>query len=502
MRQKKNARKTQYRSDKKTLIGLTLILFCAILLIVAIQVYLHKTIDKYDKNRIIRGVSIGDTDVSGMTKKEAKAAVEAEISAHGKEKVMFFLDNGNQGEATLEELGLSVKDLDDVVEEAAEYGKTGNPVRCYKILKNAEKGKEKKRFSIRYQVTVESAQDILKERIDPLLNLPVNARVTQNEDSVTVVKEEPGEMMDIQKTVDNLNGELDGKWDGKGKKVKAEVSKVKPEVTAEDLKDMTDLLGSFGTYYGSDGSGRSLNVESGANHLNGTILEAGEEISVNAAMEPYTEENGYYPAASYEGDRVVESMGGGICQVSTTLYNAVLRAELEVTERHPHSMLVSYVEPSMDAAIAEDILDLKIKNNYESPVYIESVLSEGSLTFNIYGKESRPKNRTVEYLSEILETEEPEGKRFVATDDAIGYMATQSSAYTGTTAQLWKVVYEDGSEVSRETINYSQYLSAPETVGVGTASDNPKDVNKINDAILTQDESRIQAVIAEIMGAG
>ena len=497
-RKRKNGRK--YKSDRRTMMGLVLLLVCAVCVIVVIQLFLRRTIDKYDKNVMIKGISVGITDVSGMTKEEAKAAVLADTESIGQEKMTLVLENGDQAEATLTELGLTVKSLDDVLKQAADYGKVGNAVSCYKILKNAEKGKEKKNFPVQYQVTEKTAAPILEERLNPLLDLPVNAYVTQDESGVVIVGEQPGETLDKKKTVKNIDQFLGKKWNRKGGEVKAEVSHIKPEVTTEDLAEITDILGSFTTYYGNDGSGRALNVESGANHLNGTLLKPEEEISVNGAMEPYTEENGYYPAASYEGDRVVESMGGGICQVSTTLYNAVLRAELEVTERHPHSMLVSYVEPSMDAAIAEDILDLKFKNSYETPIYIEAYYADGALTFNIYGKETRAENRTVEYVSETLETEEAEGKYFVATEDPIGYIATQSEAHTGKTAQLWKVVYEDGQEVGKEVINYSQYLSSQETVEVGTASDNAEYAVKISAAVESQDEGKIQKAIQEITG--
>ena len=94
--------------------------------------------------------------------------------------------------------------------------------------------------------------------------------------------------------------------------------------------------------------------------INGTVLYPGEEFSVEEAVVPFDEENGYAPAASYEMGNVVETYGGGICQVSTTLYLAVLRAELEVTERSNHSMIVNYVKPSMDAAIAEGYKDFRL----------------------------------------------------------------------------------------------------------------------------------------------
>lgn len=105
------------------------------------------------------------------------------------------------------------------------------------------------------------------------------------------------------------------------------------DIKAEDLEGIKDVLGAFTTYYGESDDGRTMNVESGANYIGGTLVRPGKEVSADGLMAPYTEENGYAMAASYENNEVVESMGGEICQVSTTLYNALLMAELEITER-------------------------------------------------------------------------------------------------------------------------------------------------------------------------
>ena len=128
----------------------------------------------------------------------------------------------------------------------------------------------------------------------------------------------------------------------------------------------------------------------------------------------------------------------------------------------------------------------------------EAVLSDGNIGFNIYGKETRTENRSIEFESETIETTESDEIRYVATDDYIGEMYTSSSAQEGMTAQLWKIVYEDGEEVSRDTVNYSQYNGSAETVSVGTASDNEEDTEKMNAAIETQDEEQILAAIQEI----
>ena len=129
--------------------------------------------------------------------------------------------------------------------------------------------------------------------------------------------------------------------------------KRQPKGNAEELTKVKDVLGTFTTSFSSSGRDRSANVTNGCNLINGATLFPGETFSTYEAVSPFTESNGYYMAGSYLNGQVVDSIGGGICQVSTTLYNAVLKAELQVEERHNHSMIVGYVKPSMDAAIAE-----------------------------------------------------------------------------------------------------------------------------------------------------
>ena len=188
-------------------------------------------------------------------------------------------------------------------------------------------------------------------------------------------------------------------------------------------------------------------------------------------MEPFSADNGYYLAGSYLNGRVVDSYGGGICQVSTTLYNAVIRAELEIVERSPHSMTVNYVPLSADAAISGTAKDFKFKNNLDNPIYIEGYTANGYLYFNIYGKETRPENRTIEFVSVTEKTLYPGGEK--VTEDPskpAGYRQVVSSAHTGYVASLYKVVYVDGVEESREKFNSSTYGAYPTQVIVGTAS--------------------------------
>lgn len=499
-RKKRRKKRQMFVPDRRTMWGIGLLAAGAAAVILAVRMNLHRTIGRYDPEVIISGVSIGETDVSGMTKEEAKAAVSTATEQYAGETLTLTLENGQQAQVTLGDLGMSVKDLDAIVSDAADYGKKGTAVNCYKILKASEKKELDKNFPVVYEVTKETAGGAIEKALKPLLGEPVNAALTQENGQVVVIPDKPGEVINIEKTVANINDYIRGKRDAKEAEIRAEAEESDAEIPASQLETITDILGSYSTSYAGSSEGRSMNVETASAHINGTFLEPGEEVSVNSLMEPYTEENGYRMAASYAGDEVVESMGGGICQVSTTLYNAILYAELQVNQRNSHSMLVSYADVSRDAAIAEDLLDLKFENNLEDPIYIESYCEYGCVYFNIYGREYRQEGRSLRFEGEIVETTEPGEKRFVSTEDSVGSYYVKSNAQNGYTAQLWKIISQDGEETGREIVNYSTYIPAPETVAVGTLSEDSAVTEKMKEAVRTQNEERIKAAIAECTG--
>lgn len=159
--------------------------------------------------------------------------------------------------------------------------------------------------------------------------------------------------------------------------------KSKPKYTKEDIDCIDSKISSYTTIY-STGTGRAKNVEIGAERINGTLLMPGESFSLNKVVLARTRANGYKTAPEYRNGKVVDGVGGGICQVSTTVYGAQLRAGILPIERHPHSMTVSYAPIGLDAAIAGDILDLKFENPYDYPVYIYTNTSGGRLTVEFW----------------------------------------------------------------------------------------------------------------------
>lgn len=238
-------------------------------------------------------------------------------------------------------------------------------------------------------------------------------------------------------------------------------------------------------------------MTNGCNLIAGTTLYPGDEFSTYEAVSPFSKENGYFMAGSYLNGQVVDSLGGGICQVSTTLYNAVLRAELEVTERHNHSMIVTYVDPSADAAIAESAgKDFKFVNNTEHPVYIDGYVQGKDITFTIYGVETRSSDRKVEYVSEVISVIKPQSD-IIYTDVAmpLGKVVSQS-AHIGYKAELWKVVSEKGVEVSREQVNSSSYKMVPRTATVGLSTNDVNAYNEMLAAVATNNIDHVKNVAA------
>ena len=140
--------------------------------------------------------------------------------------------------------------------------------------------------------------------------------------------------------------------------------------------------------------------------------------------------------------------------------------------------------------------DLKFKNNSNTPIYIEGYVSGAYITFNVYGKETRPASRTIKYVSEVVSST-PAGEKFQASGDAVGTLKKASSGYTGMKAKLWKVVYENGVEVSRDVVNNSTYRASAAVYNVGTASDNAQAATIVKNAIGSNDRATIEAAIAQ-----
>lgn len=456
------------------------------------------TVQAKGDDAIKTGVFADEIDLAGKTAVEATAAIEGYVEELRATEITLIAADNNEVKTTAGDLGITWANR-ELVEEAMELGTHGNVIERYKIL--ADLKHDKKVFELEFSFDIQAINDILANECAKFDREAVDVSLKRENGEFQVVEGQIGYFLDVESSIDVVNDYLTEEWNKQACSIPLDILVDEPQGSAEELANVTDVLGSFTTSYTTSNAARSANVENGANLINGITLYPGEEFSTYEAVAPFTEQNGYHMAGSYLNGKVVDSLGGGICQVSTTLYNAVLLSELEVTERHNHSMIVGYVDPSADAAIAESSgKDFTFVNNLDYPIYIESYVKNKHITFNIYGKETRDAGRSVRYESEILEVINPPADTIYADPaQPVGYIITES-AHIGYKAKLWKIVTENGVEVSRTQVNSSNYKMVPRSATVGTATADPYIYNEITAAIGTANVDHVKNVIAYLTG--
>lgn len=455
--------------------------------------FLYFYVNQTDKDVVCDNIYVGSEDLSGLKKTEVEEIIGKQLESYRAQ--MWELGVGEESVSILlNDLGLDIKDVPALAEKAVRYGKEGSLWSRFKEIRKLKK--EQVVLEETFVIDEELCAALISEQAVPLENRATDATISRVNGAFQITEEAPGTMINIEESLAAIEKFLNEEWDYQPAKVALVEEVEEPKVKAEDLKEIQDVLGSFWTEAGS--GQRKNNLKRAAELLNGLVVMPGEEVSVEAVLKPFTADNGYVEAGAYQNGQVVQSMAGGICQVSTTLYNALLYAEVEIIERYAHSMTVNYVKPSRDAAIAEGSKDFKFRNNYDTPIYIQgSIDGSNHLQFYVYGKETRPEGRKVEYESEVVERVEHATKYVADSGSTLGAMKEEGSGVDKITARLWKVVTENGKEVSRKVWNNSYYRSSDVTVKVGVKSDNAEASNLVKNAIKTQDKAKIKEAISE-----
>ena len=411
------------------------------------------------------GIYVGDFSLGGLTKEEAEAGF-SEYLAELEARTVTLKVDGAAVKTTAKELGYAAQN-EDALKEAEDYAAGGCLIRQYMERKDLEK--EPVHISLDAQVDEAAVQTLVDTKCSGLMDEPKDAAITRKNEKFEITQEQIGKAVDTKATVEKLNEALAA--ESAEITADAVIITKEPKIKKEDLATISDVLGTCTTAYASSGASRSGNIANGVSKINGHVLMPGETLSGYECMHPFTIENGYFTAAAYENGQVVDSVGGGVCQIATTLYDASLEAELEITQRQNHSMIVTYVKPSMDAAIAGTYKDIKVTNNYSTPIYIEGTTAGKTLTFTIYGKETRPANRKVEYISETLSKTDPgEPQRKVDNSLRPGQTKQIQSAHIGYKSRLWKVVTVDGVEKERTVLHTDTYNPSKAIVLVGPAA--------------------------------
>ncbi|MBR5520262.1 MAG: VanW family protein [Clostridia bacterium] len=233
-----------------------------------------------------------------------------------------------------------------------------------------------------------------------------------------------------------------------------------PQVTAQLLEDVLfrDVIGQAESTYNRYEVDRTTNVRLATEKVNEIILLPGEEFSFNNIVGERTEERGFRPAIVFAGGELVDGVGGGICQVSSTLYLACLRADLAITERSPHAYRVDYVPLGQDATVQWGYLDYRFVNNTAYPVRISAVMSDTTLTITLYGTKTDPEKR-VEVESVTLNTYPYETRYVYNPELAYGEYRQTQSGKEGYQCETYQLIYAGDSLIERRLVDKSYYKS-------------------------------------------
>ena len=450
-----------------------------------------------EKKTIAEGVHIGSVDVSGMTSKEATAALDSYVSQLCDEEFQLVGAAGSVT-ATASQMVIT-SDTKAAVNEAMAIGHEGSLIKRYKDTEQLKS--QPITVNMHLSVDKQETANYIYDNRDKLNIEAVDNTLQKTSSGFEFVEGTAGEEVNIVDSVYAINDFLQNGWDGSSNEISLVTELKEPRGSREELSQIKDVLGKFSTDFSTSAAGRSANVKNACSLINGHIVYPGEQFSVYEAISPISTDNGYALAGAYENGQVVESVGGGVCQVSTTLYNAVIRAELEVVQRYNHSMIVSYVSPSSDAAIAGTYKDFKFKNNTEYPIYINGYCSGGIINFEIYGVETRPSNRSVSFESETISETDLDVVYNLDASQPAGYYNTEQSAHKGVVAKLWKVVTVDGNVESRTEFNNSTYKPSAKVVTIGTAGASAEQLAAIQAAIDTKDDSQVKAACSAVAAA-
>ena len=435
------------------------------------EAYAELTTDKFFQGTVIDGI-----DVGGMTKDEAFNAV---TGSHPEKplEINIKLDlEGKKLQPDFKNVSYEYNTREVIDTAFAEF----RPSNDTDLTKLAEcyNGKEQlknkhQEYETEFTVKIDGAEEVVKKVLTPYVkdystvkNASIVSFDTETHEFV-VDKEKTGYEIDVDTAAKEVKALLDsGTYSGT---VKVKTVKKEPEITEAMIRENFGLIGSeWTTTTGEDN--RNTNIRQACDNINGTILEPGEVFSFNEVVGQRTYDAGFVAATVIAGGQYEQGLGGGICQVSTTLYNAALKSDLKIVERHTHAWPSEYISTGLDATVDWPSLDLKFENDTDYQIIVVSWWdpSDRSCNAEIYGKKL-PDGKTIDTYAEIVSSTPAGPDEYIEDRDLpVGETKVLRQAHQGITAYAYKIWYDaDGNEISRDFYNSSYYGSYGKRVAVG-----------------------------------
>ena len=420
--------------------------------------------------RIPDGVSVGAVSLSGLTEEEAEKQIESYVNEKLNQDITLVV-NGTEAKSDAQTLGVAWDNRDEVAKAIQGTELKGNLVKRYMKKKDLEVNPVK--IELDLSVDQDKVSTFVSEKCGSAVADAVDATITRKGGKFEITPSKEGLAVDMDATKAALNEALNSE-NTDAIRVEASVTVKKPKVTEEDLATIKDVLGTFSTSFATSGASRSTNLAVGSGKINGHVLMPGEVLSGYECMHPFSLENGYKTATAYENGRSVDSIGGGVCQPSSTLYLACLNANLEIVERYAHRYPPTYIAKGMDATVSWGTLDYKFRNDTDYPIKIVAAYSKGKLTMTLYG--TKTDDITVKMTNKVLSS--TPWTTVYEDDDTLpaGTEEEKVTPYTGYKVETYRNLYDGNGKLISSTFEASSDYKVRNQViarGTGKAADVP-----------------------------
>jgi len=418
------------------------------------------------------GISVDGIPLDGMAKEEALSAIRAFNQPKLDEMKVVLEYDGKTWVYDYQAIGASIN-VEEIVEQAYSIGREGGYLdRLADIYKTAKEGRE---FYTTLTYDVSMLRDDL-EAIAAEINLePVDATISfdpDSEEKFTFTPHKVGRGMLVDKAMEDLIKRVDA---GDFSTYQIPVEELHPKYYLEEVQSWTSKIAYYSTPL-TNNANRNHNIQLSSKSYHGIRVDPGEVFSFNEATGPRDAAHGYKDAPVIVGGKKLEDEpGGGNCQSSSTLYAAVIRADLEVIERLPHSFPSTYIDVGQDATVNYPYADFKFRNNKDTPIFIRRYISGGRLHVEIYGKKPTEFDKIDVITKIISRTETPPEKIVNDPELYVGEEVLEYQSRPGIKAETYRVYYKDGKEIKRVKEAFSNY---PQIVGLKRVGTKPRPEEK------------------------
>lgn len=425
-----------------------------------------------DRDVIYPGVFVDGVHVGDMTLAEAREAL-SNVGADMPNAFSVTVAIGNKTWTVDPSNVPAARDLGNVLEKAYALGRTNttaiHTTRQTPFRQRTNNAVALRTSGVNLTTTASYDHDAVRRLVQEIAayvtRAPINAEIQSfdyNTRTFTFTTSQPGVTIDQELLYERLTAALD-RWES-GVTVTVDPVVTEPSVTTEQMAQSFTLVAAYTTETTRD-SNRNTNIDLACKAINGTALMPGETFSFNKATGQRTTEKGYKSAGAIAAGQSIEEVGGGICQVSSTLFNAVARANLEIVSRSPHAWPSTYVNIGEDATVNWPNLDFQFRNNTDSPIFVITYYKDRQMSAEIWGM-SLGEGVTIDLESVITKKiEAPVDIKYVYNPElAYGASETTVKARTGYVVETYKLWLKDGVETSRELLHKSTYKSYQQVV--------------------------------------